>query len=265
MQAELKVALVQTTLAWEDIAANLQHFTALLADVPPVDVIVLPEMFSTGFSMNTALAESMDGSAVTWMKDMAAKKKSVLCGSLMIVENGSFFNRFVWVTPAGSIAVYDKRHLFSLSKEQLYYTAGTQKLVIEYKGWKICPMICYDLRFPAWSRNQSLYDVLLYVASWPQKRSLAWKALLPARAIENQCYVIGVNRVGRDGSNVEHAGDSALFSPLGDMLSANIEDKECVAMVELQASTIKDVRAKLPFLQDADTFMISSTIESKLD
>lgn len=254
----IKITLVQTSLFWDDIQANLDMLTEKINSITEAtDLIVLPETFTTGFSMNTELAQAMDGSAIAWMKKMASQKNAVVTGSLWIKEDGNFYNRLVWMQPDGDFYTYDKRHLFSLSKEKEIFTAGAERLLVEYKGFVFCPMICYDLRFPVWSRNMAdnPYDVLLYVANWPEVRSYAWKHLLPARAIENQCYVVGVSRMGNDGNDVYHLGNSMVIDPMGQVL-ANKEEVEAVFTVELNLDEVKKVRRALPFLHDADDFKI---------
>ncbi|MCS6818374.1 MAG: amidohydrolase [Chitinophagales bacterium] len=258
MQAELRITLVQTTIIWENISANLQHLSKLVEHVEAgtTDLIVLPEMFSTGFSMNTLLAETYDGLSVQWMKKEAAIHQCAICGSLMIKENADVYNRFFWVYPDGSIKTYDKRHLFSLSKEPELFKAGNRRLLVEWKGWKILPIICYDLRFPVWCRNVEHYDILLAVANWPERRISAWHKLLPARAIENQCYVVAVNRVGEDGNGIMHCGGSSVYDPLGEKVYYAPDYKESVQTISLSSATLKEIRLKFPFLKDADNFHI---------
>jgi len=198
----ISVSIIQSDIIWEDRLSNLENYQNKINQIESTDLIVLPEMFTTGFSMNPKdISETMSGETIQWMKANASKMNSAICGSIIIEEDDKYFNRFIWVNPDGSIHHYDKKHLFSFAGEDKNYTSGNNKLIIEYKGWKICPLICYDLRFPVWSRNSEGYDLLIYVANWPDKRKLAWKTLLTARAIENQCYVIGVNRVGKDTKN----------------------------------------------------------------
>jgi predicted amidohydrolase len=224
------------------------------------DIIVLPEMFSTGFSMNAGqLAETMDGKAVTWMKERATKNNCVITGSLIIKEGDSFFNRLIWMKPDGTYEHYDKRHLFRIADEGKTYTAGTKKLIVEYKGWKIHPLICYDLRFPVWSRRTKSadYDVLIYAANWPQKRVTAWSQLLIGRAIENQCYVVGVNRVGNDGNNKYHSGDSAIINFKGEMMNNSCPNDTCTETIALSKKELEDFRKHLPFAEDADDFIIN--------
>jgi predicted amidohydrolase len=215
-------------------------------------------MFSTGFSMEAErLAETMDGPTVQWMQDTAREHRIILTGSLIIKEGDQYYNRLVWMQPDGVYGTYDKRHLFGYAGEDGHYTPGGLKLITQVKGWRICPLVCYDLRFPVWSRyaEGAEYDVLLYVANWPQKRSLAWKTLLPARAIENQCYVVGVNRVGVDGKGFAYSGDSGAYDPLGGMLWGHADD-EAVHTVVLSAKLLEETRGHLPFLRDADRFVL---------
>lgn len=260
----LKIALIQSELSWENPVANRAHFSKRIKDLEPdVDLIVLPEMFSTGFSMTCShLAEEMGGATVRWMLDVSAEKEAVLCGSVLVKAEQGFMNRLIWATPDGSLEYYDKRHLFTLANEQDHFRAGEERLIVEYKGWKICPLICYDLRFPVWSRNGwdvasgADYDVLIYVANWPERRSDAWKKLLAARAIENQCYVIGVNRVGKDGAGFAFSGDSQLIDPMGTVL---LEFDPGLAHQKTRTIEYLDlmrVREKLPFLPDQDRFRI---------
>ena len=233
------------------------------------DLIVLPEMFSTGFSMNAGkLAEDMDGSAIEWMRKTAKEKNCVITGSLIIKDTSppalskgegakvAFFNRLIWINSNGSLEYYDKRHLFSLSKEEEVFTAGKKKLVVELKGWNIRPLVCFDLRFPVWARNvNEEYDVLLYVANWPERRMQPWKYLLIARAIENQCYVVGVNRAGNDNDDVYYSGESMVVDPLGNVLYHKQHDED-VATLELNYDELKKTRTTFPFLKDADSFEI---------
>jgi predicted amidohydrolase len=256
---DLRVTIVQTFLHWENIAENLKHFDVLLENVSETDLIVLPEMFTTGFSMNTKdFAENMKGSAVQWMQQKASSKNAVLTGSVMIRENGKTFNRLLWVSPDGNVQHYDKRHLFRMGNEHEHYTTGGGKIFPELKGWKICPLICYDLRFPVWARNQSPhYDVLLYVANWPEARRHPWKTLLTARAIENQSYVIGVNRIGTDAREIAHAGDSCVCDPTGHWISNTVPYKESVETVLLSRKELDQFREKFPVLLDGDAFTIA--------
>lgn len=261
MNNTLTFTLIQTVLHWEDKAANLAMLTAKINAIhEKTEVIILPEMFSTGFSMKPEiLAETMDGATVNWMRKIAIEKKAIITGSLMIEEEGKFYNRLIWMLPNGNYGYYNKRHCFAFAGEDEHYTAGDKRLIAQVKGWKINLQICYDLRFPIWARQASNdepeYDVLLNVANWPQRRSHAWKTLLTARAIENQCYVIGVNRVGNDGNNIYHSGDSLVIDALGETLYHKA-DEEDVFTITLHKNTLDETRAKLPFLKDADSFNI---------
>ena len=258
---DLHITLVQASLHWEDRETNLSMFEEQISRMEePTDLILLPEMFSTGFTMNAAkLAEDMDGAAVSWMKRIAAEKSVTLCGSLIIKENGNYYNRLVWMRPDGSLLTYDKRHLFRLAEEQKTYTPGSKKIITEIRGWKILPLICYDLRFPVWSRRTKTedYDLLVYVANWPDRRIHAWKTLLPARAIENQCYVAGLNRVGNDGNGIPHSGHSAVYDCMGESLAVTPAGKSVVTSVALSAETLAKCRRMFPFDRDADAFSIN--------
>ena len=265
MKAPLRITLVQSSLHWQDVDANLAMFSSKLTGVSGADLIVLPEMFTTGFSMDAErLAEEMDGKAVNWMRELAKEKNAVVTGSLIIKapdvddeERWCYYNRLIWMKPDGKYLTYDKRHLFSLSGEEKVYTAGTEKWIAELNGWKICPLICYDLRFPVWSRNDvDGYDVLLYVANWPERRVQAWKYLLIARAIENQCYTIGLNRVGNDGKDIYHSGDSMAVDALGNIIYHK-EHTEDVTTIELHYEELHKLRESLPFLKDADSFEVN--------
>lgn len=253
--------LIQSHLAWEDPGANRRMFEQKIRSIQSTQVVLLPEMFSTGFSMRPQeLAEPMDGPTVEWMKAIAAEKRIILAGSLMIEDQGKYFNRMIWMLPNGQCGYYDKRHLFAYAEEDKHYTAGNERCIASVNGWKVNLLVCYDLRFPVWSRQSPRtegfeYDVLVYVANWPERRNLAWKTLLRARAIENQCYVIGVNRVGSDGKEIVYSGDSAVIGPLGETLYEK-SDEEDVFTITLDKDHLNSVREKLPFRADADDFMI---------
>lgn len=273
----LTISTIQANLVWEDKAANLSNLESKIAGISEkTELVVLPEMFSTGFSMNAeTLAETMQGPTVTWMRQVAASRKIILTGSLIIKEEGQFFNRLIWMLPNGEYGYYDKRHLFCLSGEDEYYTPGNKRLIASVKGWKINLQICYDLRFPVWSRNRVMqsdkapsapgttedgaatpeYDLLIYVANWPSKRSNAWKVLLNARAIENQCFVVGVNRVGEDGNNLVYNGNTMVVDPLGEVLY-QVDNGEEVSTITLSKEILSDVRSRLPFWKDADSFTL---------
>jgi predicted amidohydrolase len=270
----LTFTLIQTSLHWEDKAANLQMLEEKINSITEkTQVVVLPEMFSTGFSMKPELlAETMDGETISWMKRLAAAKKVILTGSVIIQENGSYYNRFVWMQPNGEFGYYNKRHLFAFAQEDKHYSPGTERFIASANGLKVLLMVCYDLRFPVWARQISPltpqqkredvdtkdvfeYDILIYVANWPERRSTAWKTLLQARAIENQCYVIGVNRVGDDGNAIYHSGDSMVVSPLGEVLYHKADDED-IFTITLKKEDLDDVRRKFQFWRDADDFQI---------
>jgi omega-amidase len=257
----LTFTLIQTNLVWEDKAANLKMLEQKIMDLQrSTHIVVLPEMFSTGFSMTPEkLGESMEGNTVLWMKKIAAAKKIILTGSVIIEENGHYFNRLIWMLPNGQIGYYNKRHLFAYGEEDKHYSAGNQRLIASVNGWKLNLMVCYDLRFPVWSRqhfdlhHNFEYDVLIYVANWPEKRSTAWKTLLQARAIENQCYVLGVNRIGKDGHDIYHSGDSMVIDPLGDILYHKAHGDD-VFTITLDKDHLSNIRDRFPFYRDADDF-----------
>jgi predicted amidohydrolase len=258
----LTFSLIQTKLYWENKQANLEMLEAKIRSIAKTEIVVLPEMFSTGFSINTALAETMDGQTVTWMKKIAAEQKIILTGSLMIQEAKHYYNRLIWMLPNAQLGYYDKRHCFSYAEEHKHYTPGHKRLITSVKGWKINLQICYDLRFPVWARQSfnkaqidKEYDVLLYVANWPERRNHAWKSLLVARAIENQCYVVAVNRVGNDGNDVYHSGDSMIINPLGEILFTNTHD-EIIHTEILEKKVLEEVRTRFAFWKDADDFRI---------
>jgi len=258
----LTFTLIQTALHWEDIAANLSMLEEKINSITtPTHIVVLPEMFSTGFSMRPeALAETMDGDTIQWMKRLAAQKRVILTGSVIIEEGGQYYNRLVWMQPNGQYGYYDKRHLFAYAGEDQHYTPGNQRLVASVNGWRILLTVCYDLRFPVWARQQYNeegfeYDVMLCVANWPERRNHAWKTLLQARAIENQCYAVGVNRIGEDGNNIYHSGDSLVADPLGEVLYHKAREADCFT-ITLDKKHLETVREKLPFWKDADTFDI---------
>jgi len=259
MQNELNVAAVQANLIWENTQANLNSFEKVIQEIDPsTDVVVLPEMFTTGFTMNPQnVAETMEGKTVQWMVDLASSKNIAIVGSVVIQESGNFYNRLVFVHPSGRVQTYDKRHSFSLAGEDEVYTSGNEKLIVEYKGWKICPLICYDLRFPVWSRYNNDYDVLLYMANWPKPRILAWDSLLKARAIENISYCIGVNRVGEDGNGFHYNGHTSGFDSLGAQIAATKEGQEGICYVTIDKSIQEETRGKLNFLNDRDRFQIT--------
>lgn len=251
------ISLVQSRLAWEDPEANRERLASAVATTGKTDLVILPEMFTTGFSMNAeALAEDVEGPTRQWMRTLAAEKQAAVCGSVITRDHGKCFNRFLFVEPDGRIYHYDKKHLFRMSTENEHYSAGTGRLVIDYRGLRIFPQVCYDLRFPVFSRNDVGYQLLVYVANWPAARQSHWETLLRARAIENQCYVAGVNRIGVDGNDVDHAGDSTVVDFSGQPL-ALAGDGECVIGAELDLAALEDYRAKFPAWKDADAFSLA--------
>jgi omega-amidase len=263
----LTITGIQTSLHWEAPAANLNMFEEKIKSISgKTEIVILPEMFSTGFSMKPEeFAETMEGETVKWMKRIAAEKKAILTGSLIVEENGEYFNRLTWVLPNGQYGVYDKRHLFAYAGEDEQYTAGTKRLIASVNGWRINLMVCYDLRFPVWARQSPPqlgeagrgleYDVLIYVANWPERRNHAWKTLLQARAIENQSYVVGVNRVGKDGNDIYHSGDSMVVDPMGEVIYSKAHEED-VFTIMLNKEKLEEVRTRLPFWKDGDNFII---------
>ena len=256
MKKILKIASIQTNLHWEDKLKNVNMFTQYFEQIEKdTDIVVLPEMFTTGFSMKPEkFAERMSGDTLMWLSVMAQKYNLVICGSLILKEHNQFCNRFVWVQSDGEIKYYDKKHLFSLGKEHEHYTAGNNNITIDYKGWKIRPAICYDLRFPIWLRNKIVenaydYDILIIPANWPERRNTAWKTLLQARAIENQSYVIGVNRIGTDGNDIYHSGDSMSCDALGEILYQTAHEEK-INYATYDYEKLYDIRNSLPFLGD---------------
>jgi len=312
----MKVTLIQTQLFWEDRRKNLSHFDRLVSSIKEqTDLIVLPEMFTTGFSMNPKkVAEASNGEGLAWLKQTAKEKNAVVTGSMAVEENGKYYNRLFWVEASGAFKTYDKRHLFRMAKEDTHYTAGKKKIIGEINEWKVCPLVCYDLRFPVWSRNRFQladetdaersrsgsgqeavgseqgavgswqeadgsgqeaassgqlaviskqgvggkwdYDVLVYVANWPEVRSYPWKQLLIARAIENQCYVVGVNRIGNDGNGFGHSGDSVVLNPRGEVISMTKANEESIETIELDRNYLDAFRKNFPVGLDADDFKI---------
>lgn len=272
----LTITTIQSSLHWEDKQANLAMFEKkILGIAEKTEIVILPEMFSTGFSMKPEqLAEQMDGETVSWMQKISAQKRIIITGSVIIEEEGHYFNRLIWMLPNGQFGFYDKRHLFAYANEHEHYTPGQKRLIASVKGWKINLIVCYDLRFPIWCRQSRTpivqgdpteeelmepiapeYDLLICVANWPERRNHAWKTLLQARAIENQVYVVGVNRVGNDGNNIYHSGDTLIADAMGQVLYTR-EHEEDIFTITLQKDALEDVRQKLPFLEDADDFMI---------
>jgi omega-amidase len=267
----LTITTIQSNLIWEEKSANLRLLEQKIKGIEEkTEIVVLPEMFSTGFSMRPeVLAETMDGETISWMKRVSRENGIILTGSVMIEEAGHYYNRLIWMLPNGQYGYYDKRHLFAYGEEDKHYSPGNKRLIASVKGWKINLLVCYDLRFPVWARQapsqpppkgeerpSAEYDVLIYVANWPERRSHAWKTLLCARAIENQCYVVGVNRVGSDANNIYYSGNSLVIDPLGQVLY-HMADDEDINTITLQKEMLEDVRSKFPFWKDADSFTIN--------
>jgi omega-amidase len=259
---DLTVTLVQTSLHWGDRDKNLGHFDSILENLPPTDLVILPEMFSTGFIVEPAnVAETMDGKTVGWLRSKAADKHCCITGSLIIKESGNYYNRLIWMPPGGDLQYYDKRHPFRMAGEHERFLYGSKKLIVTLQGWKICPLVCYDLRFPVWSKNRMIknyheYDLLIYVANWPEVRNHAWKSLLVARAIENQSYVAAVNRIGVDGNGFNHAGDSMVVDAKGIILSKILPGEDAVATITLSYKVLREFRLKFQVGLDWDEFDI---------
>ncbi len=251
---KLVLTLLQPDIFWEDINSNLEHLDDLLSrKTESSDLILLPEMFTTGFSMNVGgLAEAPGGKAFKWMQSKASQYNSAVAGTMIFTENNQYFNRLFWINPDGEWFSYDKRHLFHMGGEDRYYESGGKRLIVNFRGWRICPLICYDLRFPVWSRNNNAYDLLIYLANWPAARNHVWNILLRARAIENQCFVAGVNRVGRDGENIHYIGESCVVHPKG-YLSTNVhEPVETLLNCSISLNELTAFRTKFPVLRDGD-------------
>tara|TARA_X000000368_G_C22993560_1_gene695536 strand:- start:72 stop:848 length:777 start_codon:yes stop_codon:yes gene_type:complete len=257
MKRNLNVTLIQSNLFWEDVDKNHSHVEGLISKISETDIILLPEMFNTAFCpKSTHLAEKMEGKTISWMKEISKNKNCAISGTLMIEENGKVYNRLLWISKEGDVSIYDKSHLFSLVKENKSITKGEKRLIIELYDWKICPLICYDLRFPVFSRNNVDYDILIYLANWPIKRIDAWDTLLKARAIENQAYTIGVNRVGEDGNKIPFNGHSKVFDAFGKEILSATENKEEILQINLSLDDLKLKRRQMNFLQDRDEFIL---------
>lgn len=254
----LKVTLVQTDIHWEQLEENRIHFNQKIDSISEqTDIILLPELFSTGFSMNANhLAENMDGQTVEWMLKKANQKNALIIGSVLIKENEKCYNRLIIAFPNGNTLFYDKRHLFSYAGEHNVFEKGKERITFEYKGFKICPLICYDLRFPVWARNVSDYHILLFVANWPNTRISAWDTLLKARSIENLCYTIGLNRVGIDDNELIYTGHSAVYDAMGTTILSFAENEEGIQTVALEKEHLISIRKRFSFLEDRDDFEI---------
>ena len=256
---DLSVALIQSDILWEEPQKNRQMFQRKIEALSgQTDLIILPEMFTTGFTMKAQrFAETMQGATIAWFSKMSAKTKADMVGSVIIQENENYFNRLIWAKPDGRLLHYDKRHLFRMAGEDNVFSAGTVRTIVELNGWKILPLICYDLRFPVWARNrQNEFDMIIYIANWPERRIAHWNLLLKSRAVENQCYVVGVNRIGQDGSGIKHTGQSAAVDYLGNMLCTS-DDKEKTETCRLSNIALTDFRKKFPVWKDADLFTIT--------
>lgn len=253
----MKIALIQAPLVWENPIANRDYFEEKIKSVSDeIDLVVLPEMFSTGFTMNPSeVWETMNGETISLLKNLAKAKNFAITGSLIIKENNRFYNRLIFVFPSGEIKKYDKRHLFSLAGEEEVYKAGKEKLIVEYLGWKICPLICYDLRFPVFARNVEDYDLLIYVANWPTQRIQAWDILLKARAVENMTYTIGVNRIGKDANDYPHNGHSQVVDFFGNFI-VKPQQSEGIFTATLDKNQMLEARKKFGFLNDSDSFLL---------
>ena len=256
LMQDLKLTLIQSDIHWHEVNANLAMFEEKIWQIEEeTDIIVLPEMFNTGFTMDTSLAEPMNFTTFKWMKQMAAQTGAVVTGSFIVKDGDECYNRLIWMQPDGIFQEYDKRHLFRMANEHNHFDFGKDRIVVEWKGWKICPLVCYDLRFPVWSRNLNLeYDVLLYVANWPAVRVSAWDALLKARAIENVSYSVGLNRVGNDGNDIPYNGHSGAYSPKGETIA--FSEKEEIMSISLNAEALFAFREKFPAHLDGDRFAI---------
>lgn len=253
MKENLEIAIIQTDIFWQNKEKNINYFSKKINDIDKnIDIVILPEMFSTGFTNNTDLAENMQGTTVKWLQSIAKTRKTTIIGSIIIEENNKFHNRLLVVNPQGDLFYYDKRHLFISANENKFYTKGSKKLLVDIDGWKICPLICYDLRFPVWSRNYDDYDLLIYIASWPSKRKEIWSKLLYARAIENLSYTIGLNRVGIDGNNYKYSGNSLAINYKGDKIVELPDNKEETTIITLNYNKQKEFRTMFPALLDID-------------
>jgi predicted amidohydrolase len=254
----LDIAIVQANTVWENVPENIVRLSNLIATIDgSPDIVILPEMFTTGFSLNAhSLAEPHDGVTTRWMKDISKNFGFAICGSIIVKQINSFYNRFIFVTPQGNVFSYDKRHLFTYANEHLTFTHGNKRVVIDYLGWRILPQICYDLRFPVWSRNRNDYDLMINVANFPSSRRDIWITLLKARAIENQCFVAAANRVGVDGMSINYSGDSMVINPIGQVVTQDSKDEELVLRARLNMDELNSIRADFPVLRDADSFSL---------
>lgn len=255
----MKLTLIQTDIIWEDKIRNLEKMGEMISSIPGgTDLVILPEMFNTGFSMNPAeLAEPTESVTFDWMHDIAAKINSGVCGSYIVSESGRFYNRWIFVSPDGEVWIYDKRHLFSMSGEEALFTRGEKRIVFNFRGIRISPNVCYDLRFPVWSRNRNDYDLLINSANWPESRSEVWITLLKARALENQCFVAGVNRIGIDGAGISYCGDSMILGPKGETIAEGKQNEESIVSGDISIDELSGFRRKFPVWKDGDDFTIN--------
>jgi len=254
----IRVALIQAELVWQDSLANQRYFEQQFQQHPTVQLFVLPEMFNSGFSMDsTRIAETMEGLTVQWMQQQAKLTGAAICGSAAIAEQGNIFNRLLFVTPDGTVQCYDKRHLFRMGAEQQHYQAGSERVIVSYLGIRFCLQVCYDLRFPVFARNQQDYDALIYVANWPEPRRLVWRILLQARAMENQAYVLGCNRIGSDANGLNYSGDSLIVDYLGQIQAELVAGQAGVLVAELNVVALQQFKQKFPAYLDADPFVLT--------
>lgn len=258
MTDKLNISCIQANLAWENIDQNLKHVEDQFKQLPKdSEMVILPEMFTTGFSMNSKqLAEEMEGKSFQWMKNKAKKINKIILGSIIVKENNNYYNRCITMFPDGNYYTYDKGHLFRMEREHIDFTKGDKKIIFKHNDWRICPLICYDLRFPVWSRNRNDYDLLIYIASWPESRREVWNTLLKARAIENQAYVVGVNRIGKDGIGISYSGDTVIIDPKGQIIKKAKDYEEEIISAELSLYELNRFRDKFPVFLDADDFKI---------
>jgi predicted amidohydrolase len=256
----INLTLVQSNIIWEDIDANLKSISGMLGSIAePTDIILLPELFTTGFTMRSRdLAEPMEGRTMAWMSEKAVELKFSIAGSIIVKEGGNYFNRLIWMEEGGSYQFYDKRHLFRMSGEEQHYSRGGDVLLVDFRGTRIMPLICYDLRFPVWSRNRHNYDILVYIANWPAPRKEVWETLLKARAIENLAYVIGINRIGKDGMGIEYSGDTMAFDARGRKIASMGTSEAGLRNLRLSTAELNDFREKFPAWKDADTFTMDT-------
>jgi omega-amidase len=254
----MKISVIQPDIAWENKSRNFQNLSGLISPLfNQTDIVILPEMFNTGFSMNPGqFSESQEADTFNWMQSLAEMGNFGVCGSYMVIENGKFYNRWVFVSPLREVWHYDKRHLFSMGEEDKFFSAGKSKLVFTFREVRISPYICYDLRFPVWSRNHNEYDLAVYAANWPEARINVWNTLLQARAIENQCFVAGSNRIGTDGKGIKYCGNSAIIGPRGEVIASAGADSEGSVSAEISLTDLSDFRKKFPVARDADNFTV---------